>query len=62
MKPALLVIDNQRAFLKENPVAAESLHTAIEYINYNISLFRKHHFSGNMHPTNGTRMGISSRL
>ncbi len=44
MKPALLVIDIQRAFLKDNPTAAESLHSAIENINFYIALFRKHNF------------------
>ena len=40
MKPALLVIDVQQAYLKENPVAAESLTRAIGIINYYIGLFR----------------------
>ena len=41
MKPALLVIDVQKAFFKESPVTAQSLDAAIEMINYAIALFRK---------------------
>jgi nicotinamidase-related amidase len=40
MKPALLVIDVQKAFFKD-PVTAQSLNNAIEYINAAIALFRK---------------------
>lgn len=41
MKPALLVIDVQKANFKENPVAAESLTSVIGIIQYCIGLFRK---------------------
>jgi nicotinamidase-related amidase len=41
MKPALLVIDVQKAFFKDNPIASESLRKATEYINSAIDLFRK---------------------
>ncbi len=41
MKVALLVIDIQQAYIKENPVAAESLKHAIEVINFYIGMFRK---------------------
>jgi nicotinamidase-related amidase len=41
MKPALLVIDVQKAFFKDNPSAAGSLKNAAEYINAAIELFRK---------------------
>jgi nicotinamidase-related amidase len=40
MKPALLVIDVQKAFFND-PVTAQSLNNAIEYINAAIALFRK---------------------
>lgn len=40
MKPALLVIDVQKAFF-ETPRTAESLNQAIEYINLAIELFRE---------------------
>ncbi|CAJ36027.1 cysteine hydrolase family protein [Methanocella arvoryzae] len=40
MKPALLVIDVQKEFFK-NPVTAQSLNDAIEYINAAIELFRE---------------------
>jgi nicotinamidase-related amidase len=39
MKPALLVIDVQREFFK-NPATAQSLNSAVEYINAAIALFR----------------------
>jgi nicotinamidase-related amidase len=39
MKPALLVIDVQKAFFK-SPTTAQSLDSAIEYINAAIALFR----------------------
>ncbi|MGD0174190.1 MAG: cysteine hydrolase [Anaerolineales bacterium] len=41
MKPALLVIDVQKAFFKDNPPAAAALRNATEYINAAIELFRK---------------------
>jgi len=41
MKPALLVIDVQKAYFKSGPVAAQSLTDAIEYINAAIALFRE---------------------
>lgn len=40
MKPALLVIDVQKAFFDMSPATAQSLHDAIEYINAAIKLFR----------------------
>lgn len=40
MKPALLVIDVQKAFFS-NPTTAQSLNDAIEYINAAIALFRE---------------------
>ena len=40
MKPALLVIDVQKAFFGESEAAAQSLTEAIEYINATIELFR----------------------
>ena len=40
MKPALLVIDVQKAFFSGNPVKINSLNSAVEYINYAINLFR----------------------
>ena len=40
MKPALLVIDVQKEFFKD-PVTAQSLNDAIEYINAAIALFRE---------------------
>jgi nicotinamidase-related amidase len=42
MKPALLVIDVQKAFLND-PITAQSLEKAIEYINAAIALFREKH-------------------
>ncbi len=41
MKPALFVIDVQKAFFQENTPAAESLRAATDYINAAIALFRK---------------------
>jgi len=41
MKPALLVIDVQKAFFKFSPATARSLDDAIEYINAAIALFRE---------------------
>ena len=43
MKPALLVIDVQKAFLKENSETALSLSRATKYINAANSLFREKH-------------------
>jgi len=42
MKPALLVIDVQKAFFND-PVTAQSLNNAIEYINAAIAMFRERH-------------------
>ncbi len=41
MKPALLVIDVQKAFFKIDPATAHSLDEAIGYINAAIAMFRK---------------------
>ncbi len=41
MKFALLIIDVQRAFFKDSPVAKQSLDLAAEYINAAIDLFRR---------------------
>ena len=41
MKPALLVIDVQKAFFTINPTMTQSLNDAIEYINAAIALFRE---------------------
>lgn len=41
MKPALLVIDVQKAFFEISPETARSLHAAIEYINAAIEMFRE---------------------
>jgi nicotinamidase-related amidase len=41
MKPALLVIDVQKAFFQDNPAAAAPLRDAAEYINVAIKLFRE---------------------
>jgi nicotinamidase-related amidase len=41
MKPALLVIDVQKQFFKFDPITAQSLDNAIEYINAVIDLFRE---------------------
>ena len=40
MKPALLVIDMQEIFFGESPLIAQSLASAVEYINGAIALFR----------------------
>jgi nicotinamidase-related amidase len=40
MKPALLVIDVQKAFYDIDPQTTQSLHAAVEYINAAIELFR----------------------
>lgn len=40
MKPALLVIDMQEVFFDESPSIAQSLTSAVEYINGAIALFR----------------------
>ncbi|MBI9050170.1 MAG: isochorismatase family protein [Anaerolineaceae bacterium] len=41
MKPALLVIDVQKAFFEGSPFKIQSLNQAIEYINYTINFFRQ---------------------
>ena len=41
MKPALLVIDVQKAFFDLDPVMTQSLNDAIRYINAAIKLFRE---------------------
>jgi nicotinamidase-related amidase len=41
MKPALLVVDVQKAFLGSDPVTTQSLEKAVEYINAAIALFRE---------------------
>jgi len=41
LKPALLVIDVQKAFYEFGPATAQSLDSAIEYINEAMALFRK---------------------
>ncbi|MBN1584685.1 MAG: cysteine hydrolase [Anaerolineae bacterium] len=41
MKPALLVIDVQKAFFDLDPVTTDSLNQAIEHINAAIALFRE---------------------
>jgi nicotinamidase-related amidase len=41
MKPALLVIDVQKAFFLDNPVRSADLKNAADYINAAIDLFRK---------------------
>ena len=41
MKPALLVIDIQKAFYDINPATAQSLADAVEYTNAAIALFRE---------------------
>lgn len=41
MKPALLVIDVQKAFFENDPATTQSLERAIEYINAAIALFRE---------------------
>jgi len=40
VKPALLVIDVQKAFFNIDPATTQSLEKAIEYINAAIALFR----------------------
>jgi len=44
MKPALFIIDVQSRFFKINKACADSLNSAIEYINATITLFRKKNF------------------
>jgi nicotinamidase-related amidase len=41
MKPALLVVDVQKAFFGSDPITTQSLEKAIEYINAAIALFRE---------------------
>ncbi len=41
MRPALLVIDVQKAFFEINPAITQSLNEAIEYINAAIEIFRE---------------------
>jgi len=41
MKPALLVIDVQKAFFERDPTTVRSLEDAVEYINAAIELFRE---------------------
>ena len=41
MKAALLIIDMQKRFFKNNKIRADSLNSASEYINAAIDLFRK---------------------
>jgi len=41
MKTALLVVDMQNEFFAEKPQTRESLHSAVEYINAAIALFRR---------------------
>jgi nicotinamidase-related amidase len=41
MKPALLVVDVQKAFFESDPITTHSLEEAIEYINAAIALFRE---------------------
>jgi nicotinamidase-related amidase len=43
MKPALLVIDIQKAFFRSDPIIAHSLEKVIESINPAIALFRDRH-------------------
>jgi nicotinamidase-related amidase len=43
MKPALLVVDVQKAFFESGPATVRSLNSAIEYINAAIALFREKH-------------------
>ncbi len=42
MKPALLVIDVQKAFFDISPETTASLNMALDYINAAIALFRQH--------------------
>lgn len=41
MKPALLVIDIQKQFFKDDPDTERSLNGSIEYVNYVIPFFRE---------------------
>jgi nicotinamidase-related amidase len=41
MKPALFVIDVQKAFYQRDAITTQSLENAVEYINYAINLFRQ---------------------
>jgi len=41
MKPALLVIDIQKEFFKEDPDTERSLNNSVEYVNYVIPFFRE---------------------
>ena len=41
MKPALLVIDVQKAFFRFSPITTQSLNDAMEYINAVIAVFRE---------------------
>ncbi len=41
MKAALLIIDIQKEVMKSDPIAAQSINKAIEFINSAISLFRE---------------------
>ena len=43
MKPALIVIDVQKAFFNEDAATRQSLDSAVEYINAAICLFRSLH-------------------
>ena len=43
MKPALIVVDVQKAFFEHDPVTTQSLEQAIETINAAIALFRDKH-------------------
>ena len=41
MKPALIVIDIQKQFFKDDPETERSLHSSVEYVNYVIPFFRE---------------------
>jgi nicotinamidase-related amidase len=43
MKPALLVVDIQKAFFENDSTTTQSLEKSIEYINAAIALFREKH-------------------
>ncbi len=43
MKPALLVVDVQKAFFNRDSITTQSLNKAVEYINAAIALFRERH-------------------
>lgn len=43
MKPALLVIDIQKQFFKDDPETERSLNGSVEYVNYVIPFFRDKH-------------------